>query len=286
MFRPLTWLVLVISWLGVLIHPARAQLPGHKNEMDMYKKAKPAPLNDDLPFIKCATCKRMIAEAYEQTHGVLKQELAPKEKKRRFESSSNLGNSEVEVEDLLTRICDPEHDGGKEYNKEARSAQGKWIASLDIMKDPSDKGSLILAPMSEGHCRRECRTIAKSCEQVLERFNAAADDDDAMDLAEFLLKAAREGQSVGTVQQRACTKMAKVCKKGAVPVWPEGKVRKNEQFKAKTAEDIRLETMAATMPGEHGTGITIMNPENYDLSDTPGGSKRPTPEIDILKDEM
>ena len=44
------------------------------------------------------------------------------------ESSSNLGNSEVEVEDLLTRICDPEHDGGKEYNKEARSAQGKWIA--------------------------------------------------------------------------------------------------------------------------------------------------------------
>ena len=43
---------------------------------------------------------------------------------------------------------------------------------------------------------------------------SSSDDDDAMGKTEFLLKAAREGQSVGTVQQRACTKMADQSKDG------------------------------------------------------------------------
>ena len=64
--------------------------------------------------------------------------------------------------------------------------------------------------------------------------------------------------------------------------WPEGKVRKNEEFKPKDAQDLKLENMLKSMPGEHGTGISIMRPGEYDFED----GKDKTEEIDKLKDEI
>ena len=79
--------------------------------------------------------------------------------------------------------------------------------------------------------------------------------------------------------------MAGVCKKGKVPLWPEGKVRKNEEFKPKTDQDKKLQHMLETMAGENGNGISLMNPGDYDL---PGDDYTPpkVDEIDILKDEI
>ena len=67
-----------------------------------------------------------------------------------------------------------------------------------------------------------------------------------------------------------------------VPLWPEGKPRMNEQFKAKTAEELRTEFMAETMAGEGGNGITIARPEDYDLGD----GKKKVDDVDVLKEEL
>ena len=87
---------------------------------------------------------------------------------------------------------------------------------------------------------------------------------------------------MGMVEQRLCTKMGRVCRKGNVPLWPEGKPRMNEQFKPKDEQDLKLEEMVATMAGDHGTGITMMKPGEYDLRD----GTVTIDEIDVLKEEL
>ena len=125
-----------------------------------------------------------------------------------------------------------------------------------------------------GHCRRECRTIEKACADVVDSVD---------ELGEYLLEAAREGKSTGTVAQRVCTKMAGVCKKGKTPPWPEGKVRKNEQFKPKTKKDKETDELMANlrnMPGMEGQGLSMMSGSDLDLGD---GA---VDDIDVLKDEL
>ena len=77
--------------------------------------------------------------------------------------------------------------------------------------------------------------------------------------------------------------MAGVCKKGKTPAWPEGKVRKNEQFKPKTAKDKQTEELMASlqsMPGMGGQGLSMMTGSDIDL-----GENKVDP-IDELKDEV
>lgn len=190
---------------------------------------------------------------------------APKsEKKRRFDHSSELGGLEAEVEDLVGSICDSE------------SKAGAWMADYDIVKRGAalKLENQVGGDTVGGHCRRECRTIEKACAGVV---------DDIDELGEYLLSAAREGKSAGTVAQRVCVKMAGVCKKGKTPAWPEGKVRKNEQFKPKTKKDKETEDLMASlrsMPGMEGQGLSMMSGSDLDLGD---GKVN---EEDVLKDEV
>ena len=97
--------------------------------------------------------------------------------------------------------------------------------------------------------------------------------------ADVLLRAAREKKSVAMTAQRVCTKMTGVCKK--VPSWPEGKVRKNEQFKPRDQKDDDIEKLLESMKGmPGGGGLTMMRPGDMDLGDDK------VDEIDVLKDEM
>lgn len=250
------------------------------NEMHRYRKTLPAPMNADVPYLKCPVCQKLAAEVYSKVTEMVAAAPAAKPKKRRFESSSKLGNLEESTEDVLTHMCDPDNNGAMEYNKPPKNSDGKWIAYLDVQKKGSE---LVLVKKKEGHCRRECRTIEKVCEEVVAKLT----DDDESDVAAYLVKAAQEGVSVGTVSQVLCTKMAKVCKKGKVPLWPEGKPRMNEQFKDKSDEDLRMEKMTATMPGEAGTGITVMKPGDYEIPDENGYVKPKEPDaIDVLKEEL
>ena len=236
----------------------------------MPKKAKPAPLDKDVKYIKCQTCEIAAGKALAQVKALLADKAPPTEKKRRFDHSSDLGGIEASVEDVVTSLCDSE------------SKEGSWMADYDIVK----RGSALKLEnqvgtttadgdaVAGGHCRRECKTIEKACAGVVDGID---------DFAEYLLEAAREGKSTGTVAQRVCTKMAGACKKGKTPAWPEGKVRKNEQFKPKTKKDKETEDLMASlrnMPGMEGQGLSMMSGSDLDLGDNKVDG------IDVLKDEM
>ena len=104
---------------------------------------------------------------------------------------------------------------------------------------------------------------------------------DQDELVETLLSAVRDGKSAGVTAQRVCTKMAGVCKKGKVPLWPEGKARKNEQFKPKDKKDDDMDSLLSSLKGmPGGQGLTMMKPGDFDLGDDK------VDEIDVLKDEL
>jgi len=213
----------------------------------MPKKPKPAPLNDDLKYIKCEACNKAVAAAYEQAKALTSMSL---------------------VEDMLERVCDADNDG-----QEGRGSEGKWMNEFDIVKRGQ---ALALERQGPGYCRRECRTIAKACDGVLGKMETD-------ELGEVLLAAVRDGTSAGVVAQRVCIKMAGVCKKGKVPLWPEGKVRKNEQFQPKDKKDLDLERLMESlkdMPGGGGGGLSMMKPGEMDLGDDK------VDDIDVLKDEI
>ena len=80
-----------------------------------------------------------------------------------------------------------------------------------------------------GHCRRECRTIEKACAGVV---------DDIDELGEYLLSAAREGKSAGTVAQRVCVKMAGRCtEKELKTLRPLPGLREDQKSKGKIRDE-------------------------------------------------
>ena len=208
------------------------------------KKPKPAPLKDDLKYIKCEVCKKVVMEASRQAASL---------------------STQSAVEDMVERMCDADADG-----KEGRGSEGVWMSELDISK----KGQgLVITNKGPGVCRRECRTVAKACEDIVER----------LEIEEWADLLRREKASAGSIGQRVCTKKISVCKKGKVPLWPEGKVRKDEQFKPRDKKDVELEELMASlnmqgMPG--GAGLTMMKPSDMDLGDDG------VDEIDVLRDEL
>ena len=118
----------------------------------MPKKPKPAPLNKDVPYIKCQACELMAARALAQVKELVAGAAPKSEKKRRFDHSSDLGGLEAEVEDLVGSVCDSE------------SKAGAWMAEYDIVKRGAalKLESQVGGDTVGGHCRRECRTIEKA----------------------------------------------------------------------------------------------------------------------------
>ena len=234
------------------------------DEMGMPKKPKPAPLDKDLPYIRCGVCKRALERAHHIVEELVANNKPAPTKKRRFEASATAGNLEGKVEDAIAALCNPDSDAGA------------WISELDIAKSGSE---LSLIHKGPGHCRRECRTIAKSCESIMEKL---ADGD--VDIAERLIGAVREGTSAQkVVHGTICTKVTGACKKGKALKWPEGMARMNEEFKPKDPEqaqkDRELEKLLATMQSGPGgdSGLSMMRPSDLDFG---GGDE------DVLKEEL
>ena len=245
--------------VSLLVTHSTAQMEGMGG---MPKKPKPQPITGDIKYIRCQTCQIMVEKALEQTNELLAEQKPKTQQKRRFDSSSNLGGLESGVEDIVTSICDSE------------SKEGNWMSHYDIAKFRQALRLMnqLGGDVVGGHCKRECRTIEKACAGVLDSVES--------ELAELLLDAAKAKTSAGMVAQRVCTKMAGVCKKGKTPLWPEGKVRRNEEFKPKTKKDQETDDLMANlrnMPGMEGQGLQMMSGDDLDLGESVG---------DGLKDEI
>ena len=241
----------LVRWF-LCVQAVFAQFGGGMDQMP--KKPKPAPLKEDLKYIQCETCKAMVLEATRQA----------------AELSSNSA-----VEEMLDKICDADLDG-----KEGRTKEGAWMSQIDVAKatsGPYAGRAIKLEHKGPGYCRRECRTVAKACDMVMDKLEA---DELARDVLAAASSSEKPQSAAAAVAQRVCTKQIGVCKKGKVPLWPEGKVRKNEQFKARDKKDEDLENLLSSLKGSGGGGMTMMRPGEMDLGDDK------VDEIDVLKDEL
>ena len=114
------------------------------------KKPKASPINSDIPYIRCQVCEKMVATALKQVQEAAAE--TPKlQQKRRFESSSKLGDLETRVEDMLTSLC------------AADSSEGSWLSEYDVVKRGTalTLENQVHGDVVGGHCKRECRTLEK-----------------------------------------------------------------------------------------------------------------------------
>lgn len=170
---------------------------------------------------------------YQFASETLKAKKSKKQPKRRLETNSNLGGVEEETETMLLSICNPEEP------------VGKWMRHIDIVKAGN---MLMLNTMPLGKCRRECRTIEKACNGVLDLLGDE-------DLSEIILEAAREKAGTAALGKHLCASASSVCTKGKTPLWPDSKIRKNEEFWQLNEEEIADEQRtedAAKMTGPTG----------------------------------
>lgn len=242
---------------------ASAQLPPGMIDQ-LPKKPKPAPLDADVKYIECGTCKEMTSHLYNEVSKLVVAQAPETAKKRRLETRSNLGGLEEQVETLLTNTCNSDEP------------DGAWLRHYDIVKEGR---ALTLKRMGRGKCRRECKTVEKACARTM----SVLEDHD---LGEVLIEAAREKAGAAPLQKRVCTKIATCCKKGKVPLYPEGKVRKNELFWELSEQDVKTEQTIEDMKkmkGENGQQMMALNAGDIDME----GFDIGTPDDrDVLKDEL
>lgn len=206
--RYLPALALVVA-SSTLLRGAHAQPPMPGMGADgRPRKAKV--VRKDLPYISCGVCKVAMEEVWAIAEQM--RETAPYHKV-----------GEEEFQELTFNVCDPDLD------------EGEWITMYDVVQhipgsgnDEEDGGDLdedseeaiaaaagstaggrIAVEKQEyvGECRRECRTIQRACNNVLEEFRE--------DLAELLWK--RTPDTLEKLSSRVCTKWAKVCPATKVP---------------------------------------------------------------------
>ena len=94
------------------------------------------PVEGDVPYITCNTCKRLVRQVQTQ--------IRDKKKKP----------TELDYLDAFKNLCDPLEE------------EGFWLTHLDLL--PLE-GKLSIKRMNgPGHCEEDCKTIAASCQAVLD----------------------------------------------------------------------------------------------------------------------
>lgn len=102
-----------------------------------------AVITDDLPYIKCEVCERVVVELV--TNVKKMRESLPKTKKL----------EEYRISEIFDNVCNP-----------SNATYGMWIRKIDITK--RGKYLHLDEPGGVSKCNGECLTVAKSCHDMLE----------------------------------------------------------------------------------------------------------------------
>eukprot|EP00658_Telonema_sp_P-2_P010310 TRINITY_DN13887_c0_g1_i3.p1 TRINITY_DN13887_c0_g1~~TRINITY_DN13887_c0_g1_i3.p1 ORF type:complete len:254 (-),score=61.72 TRINITY_DN13887_c0_g1_i3:256-1017(-) len=232
------WATMCVSSRSDLLLMLLVLLIGADAQMGLggAKKPKPKVIKADLAFIQCDVCEALADSLHQQ---VSKLPPAPPPQGRVGSRSKAQKSrlSEADVAEILEEACAP------------KSKAGQWVASHDIVT--RDGRTVLDRQGGPGHCKRECQTIARSCEELVE----SVDPDD-------LQVALWREVDLPTLRESLCREWSGVCpqKKRAV-------VRKvDEKFKPKTEKEIELDEMMAKMEAM-GMGGTMMSTDDL----TPDG---------------
>jgi hypothetical protein len=226
-------LALAALVIASVLGPARAQMSMSPEEEELLEEmgVKGTPMGrkdqtpksevvkSDLPYIRCDVCRRMTEMAYEHAKQVLDKRF--KYKAKRKNEIVNF-DGEAEVADYIEKLCAPDKAG----------SPGEWIKSIDLV---ADGDRLVLHNTGlPGHCDRECRTIERACEDIVD----AADTD----FSEVLYEAVKDGTDLEKVQRLVCNRSAKVCKAKPPKLEPN---RIDYPFREMTPDEKQMADMCA-----------------------------------------
>ena len=165
---PATAMAPSFRWLAaaLLAATATAQFPG----MPGGPPADARPIFKTGKYLGCTVCKLAVEEIWKEALRL--REEAPYKKP-----------SEDMYQDSIQQICDPIKD------------LGEWVAMYDITQ--SERGAPLKMEKQEYmcECRRECRTIQKACENIV--------NEHMEDMAESLYK--RDAATLEKFSNRVCT---------------------------------------------------------------------------------
>ena len=199
---PATAMAPSFRWLAaaLLVATTNAQFPG----MPGGPPADARPIFKSGKYLGCTVCKLAVEEIWKEALRL--REEAPYKKP-----------SEDMYQDSIQQICDPIKD------------LGEWVAMYDITQ--SERGAPLRMEKQEYmcECRRECRTIQKACENII--------NEHMEDMAESLYK--RDAASLEKFSNRVCTKWAEACPSKT----PKTYLHPNEHFMPLDEEMWRMRRM-------------------------------------------
>eukprot|EP00270_Netrium_digitus_P012877 TRINITY_DN4228_c0_g3_i1.p1 TRINITY_DN4228_c0_g3~~TRINITY_DN4228_c0_g3_i1.p1 ORF type:complete len:306 (-),score=69.32 TRINITY_DN4228_c0_g3_i1:391-1197(-) len=169
--------LLLVVVLVVLLETANAILLEPEGEA----------VKSDIPFIKCSVCQHVAKQLAKHVQRK-KDDKAPKKL------------AELEVIDVVERICDRKKD------------QGNWIEYLDIQEAGTE---LELKEFEyRGECRNECRTIERTCQQIIGEHDT---DIGEVIFTKFLGGADEEVDEDG-IEEALCNSITDSCEMEPPPV--------------------------------------------------------------------
>lgn len=199
---PATAMAPSFRWLAaaLLVATTNAHFPG----MPGGPPADARPIFKSGKYLGCTVCKLAVEEIWKEALRL--REEAPYKKP-----------SEDMYQDSIAQICDPIKD------------LGEWVAMYDITQ--SERGAPLKMEKQEYmcECRRECRTIQKACENIV--------NEHMEDMAESLYK--RDAASLEKFSNRVCTKWAEACPSKT----PKTYLHPNEHFMPLDEEMWRMRRM-------------------------------------------
>eukprot|EP00656_Telonema_subtile_P016271 TRINITY_DN18584_c0_g1_i2.p1 TRINITY_DN18584_c0_g1~~TRINITY_DN18584_c0_g1_i2.p1 ORF type:complete len:185 (+),score=43.34 TRINITY_DN18584_c0_g1_i2:3-557(+) len=133
------------------------------------------PIRSELKYLRCEVCQATATALHQHTAAA-----AARTKKKLTEEA---------VGKVIEAVCQPE--------------PGNWILHQDVIER---NGYLKLrSHKEEGACRRECKTIASSCQDLL----------DSLDDVDELQVALWKGSSEKVIREKLCSEWSSACSQNA-----------------------------------------------------------------------
>ncbi|KAK8610392.1 hypothetical protein V6N13_081550 [Hibiscus sabdariffa] len=176
------------------------------------KKPVAAPRKEDIPYIKCQVCEKLASQLYQQVQSKQAQ-ISPKK------------ISEYQIIEIAENVCN------------LKKEEADWILKIDIVEQ-GDKLELVEQD-AEGICNTECKTIEKTCQEVMGYSDT--------DVAEYIYMSKPDIESLANY---LCKGLTKACKTKPPPL-PKGRTP-GEPFVPKPTKEAEMEKMLRSMEGIPG----------------------------------
>eukprot|EP01039_Chlorochromonas_danica_P005508 gene5508-6065_t len=183
-------------------------------------------ITSDLPYIACEVCEHFVQAVVEEVKELRKHAIGNK-------------IEEYTVSEVIDSACQPTNQ------------TGQWIRELDIITTTQGVQSYLHLDQPGGvsKCNRECKTITKSCQDLLDH------DLEVDDLSAYLWK--RKTYSIKEVTKKVCKEMSTRCSKKPKAL-PTNFHRVDYPFEAISEKDLEMEKLMASMQAM-GLGGSMYN---------------------------